>query len=134
MFAHVGIPDEVLSDQGTNFMLQDIYQTLLYGHLVSGPLDVLKEIRSEVGNATVASHVITMREHLQEMDIIKTNLTKAQKKQKLHYDEQVKPQNLQPGDKVLVLVPARCNKLQLEWGDHTKSPDRLPLLITKLKL
>ena len=31
LFAHVGIPDEILTDQGTNFMstlLQEIYQTL----------------------------------------------------------------------------------------------------------
>ena len=55
--------------------------------------------KREWGSTTIASHVIT----------------RAQKKQKLHYDERVKPQILQPEDKVLVLVPARRNKLQLEW-------------------
>ena len=68
-----------------------------------------------------------MRERLQEMtDIVKTNLTKAQRRQKLHYDERVKPQTLQPGDKVLVLVPARCNKLQLEWA----GPYKITTLLT----
>ena len=53
-----------------------------------------------------------MRERLQVMtEIVKANLTRAQKKQKLHYDELVKPQFLQPEGKVLVLVPARHNKL-----------------------
>ena len=86
-------------------------------------LDVLKEVWTEAEweSTTVASHVITMREHLQEMtDIVKTNLTMAQRRQKLHYDERVKPQTLQPGDKVLVLVPARRNKLQLEWAGPYK--------------
>ena len=80
---------------------------------------ILKEVWNgeEAEDVTVASHVITMREleHLQEMtNIVRSNVTKAQKKKKLHYDEREKSQVLQPGDKILVLVPARCNKLQLE--------------------
>ena len=60
--------------------------------------------------------MITMKERIQEMtDIVNTNLTRAHKKQKPHYDEGVKPQNLQPEDKVLVLMAARHKKLQLEW-------------------
>ena len=103
---------------------------LLYGHRVRGPLDVLdvlKEVWSEAEreNTTVASHVITMKKHLQGMTgIVKTNLTKAQKRQKLHYDERVKPQTLQ-----------RCwcwylpNVISCNWNgrDHTKSQDRLPV-------
>ena len=187
LFACVGIPDEILTDQGTNFMstlLQEIYQILhirrirttpyhpqtdglverfngtlksmlrkltsrsqkdwddilpyllfayrevpqestgfapfelLYGHRVRGPLDVLKEAWSEeeMEKTTVASHVIMMRKRLQEMmEIVKTNLSKTQKRQKLHYDEKVKPQTLQPVDKVLALVHGRQNKLQLGW-------------------
>ena len=192
LFARVGIPDEILSDQGTNFMstlLQEIYQMLhikrirttpyhpqtdglverfngtlksmlrkltsknqkdwdellpyilfayrevpqestgfapfelLYGHRIRGPLDVLKEVWSgeEIDNTTVAAHVITMRERLQDMtDLVQANLMKAQKKQKRIYDERARPQTLNPGDKVLVLVPARCSKLQLEWAGPYK--------------
>ena len=50
--------------------------------------------------------MITMRKRLQEMtDLVQANLTKAQKKQKQHYDEKARPQTFYPGDKVLVLVP-----------------------------
>jgi hypothetical protein len=96
---------------------------LLYGHRIRGPLDVLKEVWSgeEMENATVASHVITMRERLQEMtDLVQANLTKAQKKQKRLYDEKARPQSLNPGNKVLVLIPARRSKLQLEWAGPYK--------------
>lgn len=58
-----------------------------------------------------------MRERLQEMsDIARSNLPKAQKNQKKYYDEKVKPQPLKVGDKVLVLVPTKRSKLQLEWA------------------
>jgi hypothetical protein len=189
LFARVGIPDEILSDQGTNFMstlLQEIYQMLhikrirttpyhlqtdgllerfngtlksmlrkmtsknqkdwdellpyilfayreipqeltgfspfelLYGHCIRGPLDVLKEVWSgeEMENTMAASHVITMRERLQDMT--EANLTKAQKKQKRLYDEKARPRSLNPGDKMLVLIPARRSKLQLEWAGPYK--------------
>ena len=46
---------------------------------------------------------------------MRENLVKAQKKQKSYYDESARPQALEAGDKVLVLVPAKQSKLQLEW-------------------
>ena len=58
-----------------------------------------------------------MRQHLQEMsNIARSNLTKAQRKQKRYYDEKARPQALEVGDKVLVLVPTKRSKLQLEWA------------------
>jgi hypothetical protein len=188
LFSRVGIPDEILTDQGTNFMsvfLQEIYRLLhikrirttpyhpqtdglverfngtlkamlrkltsrnqkdwdellpyllfayrevpqestgfapfelLYGRRVRGPLDVLREVWSgeEVENVSVAAHVIQMRDRLQEMSsIARENLVKAQKKQKRYYDERARPQALEVGDKVLVLAPTKCSKLQLEWA------------------
>ena len=71
----------------------------------------------EIENTSVAAHVIQMRECLQEMsNIARENLVKAQKKQKSYYDESARPQALEAGDKVLVLVPAKRSKLQLEWA------------------
>ena len=179
LFSRVGIPDEILTDQGTNFMsalLQEIYRLLhiqwirtspyhpqtdglverfngtlkamlrkltsknqkdwdellpyllfayrevpqestgfapfelLYGRRVRGPLDVLKEVWTgeEIENTSVAAHVVQMRERLQEMsDIARSNLAEAQKKQKRHYEEKARPQALEVGDKVLVLVPTK---------------------------
>ena len=86
---------------------------LLYGHCIRGPPDVLKEVWSgeEMDNTTVASHVITMRRRLQ-----------------YHYDEKARPQMLDPGDKVLMLVPARRSKLQLEWAGPYKVTRQVTLV------
>ena len=63
---------------------------------------------------SIAAHVVQMREHLQEMSHIATaNLAKAKRKQ--YYDKKARPQTLEVGDKVLVMVPIKCSKLQLEW-------------------
>ena len=187
VFARVGIPDEILSDQGTNFMstlLEEVYRLLqvkrirtspyhpqtdglverfngtlkmmlrkfvsrnqkdwddylpyllfayrevpqestgfspfelLYGRRVRGPLDVLRE--SWTGCAaeetTAIAHVVEMRNRLEEMsELVKTNLEKAQQKQKAVYDRGAKPRSFEVGDEVLVLLPMQQNRLKLEW-------------------
>ena len=78
----------------------------------------------EIENTSVAAHVIQMRECLQEMsNIARENLVKAQKKQKSYYEESARPQALETGDKVLVLVSTTRSKLQMEWTG--------PYIITK---
>ena len=186
VFAKVGIPDEILTDQGSNFMsnlLQEIYlmlnishlrtspyhpqtdgQTerfngtlksmirkftasnqkdwdehlpyllfafrevpqestefspfeLLYGRRVRGPLDALKEawVGYEGEKENVSIHVLEMSRCLEEMsELVKENVTQAQKKQRNYYDKKSKPQDLKVGDEVIMLEPARRSKLQLE--------------------
>ena len=192
VFARVGIPDEILTDQGSNFMsslLQEMYlmlnisrlrtspyhpQTdglterfngtlksmirkltannqkdwdehlphllfayrevpqestgfspfeLLYGRRVREPLDILKEVwvgyEGEKENVNI--HVLEMRRCLEEMsELVKENVTKAQKRQKNYYDKKFKPQDLKVGDEVPILEPARRSKLQLEWNGPYK--------------
>lgn len=187
LFSRVGIPDEILTDQGTNFMsalLQDVYlllnikrirttpyhpQTdglverfnstlksmlkkfvasnakdwdeylpyllfayreapqestgfspfeLLYGRRVRGPLDVLSESWTDdeqQEDRDVSTHIAEMRHRLEEMcEHVQSNMAKAQQKQKKHYDKSTKHQQLEIGDKVLVLIPSRKSKLKLE--------------------
>ncbi len=88
-----------------------------------GPLDVLREMwtEEETEKTTEVTHLVQMRERLAEMTgVVKANLLKAQQKQKKAYDKKVTPQTFKEGDKVLVLLPARQNKLQLQWeGPYT---------------
>ena len=188
LFSRVGIPEEILTDQGSNFMsvlLQEIYQLLgisriqtspyhpqtnglverfngtlkltmkkftsknkkdwdeylpyllfayreapqestgfspfelLYGRWVRGPLDVLREVwtEEEPEKTTEITHLVQMREHLEEMStLVRANLAGAQQRQKKSYDEKVKVQSLEVGDEVLVLLPTKQNKLQLQWS------------------
>ena len=62
---------------------------LLYGRRVRAPLDVLRESWTgcSAEETTVITHVMEMRNRLEEMrELFKTNLEKAQQKQKAVYD------------------------------------------------
>lgn len=60
-----------------------------------------------------------MKRCLEEMsELVKENVTKAQKRQKNYYDK--KSQDLKVGDEVPILEPARRSKLQLEWNGPYK--------------
>ena len=100
---------------------------LLYGRRVRGPLDVLKEawIDYKVGKENASVHVLEMRRFLEEMsELVKENVTKAQKKQKNYYNKKSRPQNLKVGDEVQILDPTRRSKLQLEWNGPYKVMSR----------
>ena len=65
---------------------------LLYGRRVRGPLDVLKEawVGYEGEKENVNIHVLEMSRCLEEMsELVKENVTKAQKKQRNYYDKVV---------------------------------------------
>ena len=58
-----------------------------------------------------------MRRCLEEVsELVKENVTTAQKKQKNYYDKKSKPRDLKVGDEVRILEPARRSKLLLEWN------------------
>ena len=58
-----------------------------------------------------------MRRCLEEVsELVKENVTTAQKKQKNYYDKKSKPRDLKVGDEVRILEPARRSKLPLEWN------------------
>lgn len=67
-----------------------------------------------------------MKRCLEEMsELVKENVTKAQKRQKNYYDKKSKPQDLKVGDEVPILEPARRSKLQLEWNGPYKVMGRV---------
>ncbi|XP_062421516.1 uncharacterized protein LOC134132872 [Pungitius pungitius] len=187
LFSRVGIPREILTDQGTNFMsvlLKQVYQLLgirairttpyhpqtdglverfnqtlksmlrkfvsksgsdwdqwlpyllfayrevpqastgfspfelLYGRQVRGPLDLLKERWEgpKDGKCSVVHYVVQMRARLEEMtSLAQEHLNKAQQTQKVWYDKRAKERSLEPGQKVLLLLPTTENKLLAKW-------------------
>ncbi len=91
---------------------------LLYGREVRGPLDILREEwePSDTTDASVASHVLHMRERFEKMsEVVHENMEAAQKRQKCWYDRTVRQRKLKDGDHVLVLLPTSMSKLLAQW-------------------
>ena len=186
-FSRVGIPDEIITDQGTNFtskLMKQLHQQLgitgirttpyhpqtdglverfnstlksmlrkfvddtgrdwdkwlpfvlfayrevpqastgfspfelLYGFPVQGPLDLLKKSweAKQPAPQGVLSYVLQMRDRLEQYRAeAKHNLRKAQLNQKTWYDQKARHRVLQPGQKVMLLLPTSSNKLLAQW-------------------
>ncbi len=194
LFSRVGIPEEILTDQGTNFtsrLMKQLHQQLgitavrtspyhpqtdglverfnqtlkrmlrkfvadtgcdwdkwlpfilfayrevpqastgfspfelLYGWQVQGPLDLLKKAWMAPADKTeersIVKFVLEMRNRLERYrEEAKENLQQAQASQKKWYDQQARFRQLQPGQKVLLLLPTSTSKLLAKWqGPYT---------------
>ena len=83
---------------------------LLYGRVVQGPLDILKE------SWKVVSYVLAVQQKLASMsDVVRENLGEAQRRQKVWYDRNARPREFKPGDLVLVLLPTSAGSLTAQW-------------------
>ena len=97
----------------------------LFGRRVRGPLDVLREYWTDEKpeDTPVIPYVLDMQKKLREMtEVAQTSLQVAQQRQKEYYDQKAvyTGESLEVGDEMLVLLPARRNKLQLEWAGPYK--------------
>ena len=91
---------------------------LLYGRDPRGPLDVLREewIYEPEADADILSYVMSVRSRMETAkNLVEENTRIAQAKQKTYYDKKTKELNLQPGDKVLLLLPSSTRKFVAHW-------------------
>ena len=93
---------------------------LVYGWSVRGPMTILKELWSKEFEdpevKTTYQYVVDLRDKLETVsEMAHDNLRQAANKQKLHFDKKAKHRDIQVGDKVLVLLPKKANKLLLQW-------------------
>ena len=100
VFARVGIPDEILSDQGTNFMstlLEEVYRLLQVKRIRTSPYHPQTDGLVERFNGTLkmmlrkfVSRNQKDWDRLEEItELVKNNLEKAQQKQKAVYGRDV---------------------------------------------
>ena len=92
---------------------------LLYGRTVRGPVQILKEFRSdeeEVPKVTKSyQYVLGLRERLYEtMKLAQAELEKKQGKNKNLCNRKAKKRSFQVGDKILVLIATDQNKLLIQ--------------------
>lgn len=89
---------------------------LLYGYEVRGLLTLLREIwegdKVEGAPNNIVSYVIQMREQLEQVSkLSQSHMVEAQQQQKSWYDKSARQRSLEPGQKVLVLLPRDNHKL-----------------------
>ena len=91
---------------------------LLYARPVRGPLDILKASWEALPRSpdSVISHVLVMRERLQDMvETAQANQEAAEATQKRWYDAHARTRSLEVGEQVLVLLPTSHDKLLAKW-------------------
>ena len=91
---------------------------LVFGHAVRGPLLLLKEIwhDEDPEKTGVQKYVATFKDRLfRPGQMAKRNLQESQSKMKVWYDR-----CFEPGDRVLLLLPAVGNPLQAKYSRPSK--------------
>ena len=93
---------------------------LLYGKTVRGPMAVLRDLwtKEQMGEEIrdASQYVVDLRNRIEETcRVAQQNLKGATKRYKQHFDKKAKPRTFSPGDKVLLLLPVKHNKLEMSW-------------------
>lgn len=93
---------------------------LLYARTVRGPMQILKELwtNEEQGEELRATfqYVVDLRNQIEDTcRMARENLAKASARQAKYFNRKAKDRQLKVGDKVLVLLPDKTNKLQMLW-------------------
>lgn len=93
---------------------------LLYGRSVRGPMMILKELwTKEIPDEEVKTtykYILDLRERLEETcKIARQHLEKARRHQRKYYNRKTSERKMKEGDKVLVLLPKKSNKLLMQW-------------------
>ncbi|RUS72531.1 hypothetical protein EGW08_019713 [Elysia chlorotica] len=122
MSSRLGVPEEILSDQGMHFV-SECMKELLYGRSVRGPLHILRQLwTKDVEEEDVRSsyqYVLELRERQEKIwKLVHQKLEKAEGKQKYLYDRGTKTRKFEPGNQVLVFITNRSNnlnKLLMHW-------------------
>ena len=93
---------------------------LLYGRAVRGPLQILKELWTKPAISeevrTPSEYVLDLRERITDVcEIAHANLREARKRQATLFNKKAKERSFAVGSRVLLLLPTKHNKLEMEW-------------------
>ena len=92
---------------------------LVYGRSVRGPMSVLRDIWADEDineqTKTTYQYVLELRERLESTcKLAHDELRKAQGNQQW-FNKKAKAKHLKEGDQVLLLLPTKLNKLEMQW-------------------
>ncbi|XP_069108215.1 uncharacterized protein, partial [Argopecten irradians] len=93
---------------------------LLYGRTVRGPMMILRELWTkevpDPDTKTTYQYVVDLKDRLEETcKLAQEQLRSARSRQAKYYNRKAKARDMKPGDKVLVLLPTKRNKLLMQW-------------------
>ena len=93
---------------------------LLFGRALRGPMTLLRELwtkeQLDEDVKTTYQYVCDLRDKLERtVKLAQENLKQASSRYKRHFDRKAKARSFQIGDKVLLLLPTKHNKLELKW-------------------
>lgn len=93
---------------------------LIYGRTVRGPLRILKELWTkdivDPEVKTTYQYLIDLRDRLEKTcEMARENLRGAASEQRRYYNQKARIRNMEVGERVLVLLPTKTNKLLMQW-------------------
>ena len=93
---------------------------LLYGRTIRGPMHILRQLWTKEETTqeekTKAQYVVDLRNRLEETCKLAYESTKTAKASaKRYYDKTAKRRTFKEGNQVLLLLPSKNNKLEMEW-------------------
>ena len=106
---------------------------LIYEWPVRGPMQIFRELwtKESVDSQvhTMYEYVVNLRGRQESMvSLANANLQNMSKKYKHYYNRKLKQRNLKVGDKVLVLLPTKTNKLLMSWKGPFEAVEKLSML------
>ena len=93
---------------------------LLYGRSVRGPIQILKELWTNQAMPeevrTPSEYVVNLRERIADVcELAQANLDVARKRHARAFNRKTKHRSFEVGSRVLLLLPTKHNKLEMEW-------------------
>ena len=112
---------------------------LIYGWPVRGPMQVLRELWTkdieDPRVRTTYQYVLDLRERLEStVSLAQQNLQNMSKKYKKYYNRKSRRRHLKVGNKVLVLLPTKTNKLLMSWKGPYEVVEKLSVLDYRIKM
>ena len=94
---------------------------LLFGRSVRGPMKILKELWTNENlqeeTKDVYSYMLELQERIQETcKVAQQEIAKMQRKNEKYYNKRARYRKLEIGDKVLLMIPVKTDKLKLRWA------------------
>jgi len=112
---------------------------LLFGRVVKGPMQILKTLwTNDSPNEeilTTCEYVLNLRNRIAETcEIARKNLEVAADEYKSFFDKKTVKRSFKANDKVLLLLPSKHNKLEMQWLGPYEVLEKLGPVDYKIKL